>query len=437
MSDHRDGHCGADHPHLDPQTPAPAVAPGVGSVPSGTASSNTAGAAELSFPESQPQHAEPVRPDPSDQAAAPPLRPSPDADRARSLPGSPSTAERSAMTELVLLVEPGSAGLRDELSEFGALEALQRLRKGTSCLRIAFPPNRRTYDEICPPGTQLVLRGDADYPTQLDDLDEPPQALWVRGSLDLRLAAARSVSVVGARAASGYGQRVARELGNELAIREWAVVSGAAFGIDAAAHRGALGAPGPTIAVLACGIDIAYPRSHENLISAIAGCGSVISELPPGSAPLKFRFLARNRIIAALTRGCVIVEAAQRSGAVATANRAMELGRPLMAVPGPVDVVSSAGTNRLLHDGSAQLIRDAQDVIEVILGERDATQPMIGLPEEAHRVLAALSPWPVSSRSLAAQCQLDADFVGAILGLLELTGRAARSEQGWRTPRAL
>jgi DNA processing protein len=277
----------------------------------------------------------------------------------------------------------------------------------------------------------MVLRGDEDYPTQLEDLDEPPLALWLWGSLDLRLAASRSVSIVGARAASQYGQRVAYELAHDLAACGWAVVSGAAFGIDAAAHRGALNASGPTIAVLACGVDIAYPRSHEKLICAIAETGAVITELPPGSAPLKFRFLARNRIIAALTRGSVIVEAAHRSGAVSTANRALELARPLMAVPGPVDVVTSTGTNRMLYDGSARLVRDARDVVEVILGAPDSASPVIDLPVEAQLVAAALGGSPRSTGELAASCQLDPDLVAAMLGLLELSGRATRTARGW------
>jgi DNA processing protein len=335
-----------------------------------------------------------------------------------------------------MLVEPGSAGLNDELAEFGAVETLNRARNGHSHLRISAGAADSRYRGCgpCPPGTRLVLRGDADYPTQLEDLDEPPLALWIRGELDLRLSATRSVAIVGARAASGYGQRVAHELGLQLASREWAVVSGAAFGIDAAAHRGALNAPGPTIAVLACGVDISYPRSHAHLIAAIAERGAVITELPPGSAPLKFRFLARNRIIAALTRGCVIVEAASRSGAVSTANRALELARPLMAVPGPVDVVTSSGTNRMLHDTSARLVRDAQDVIEVILGTPQHDASTLELPVEAQDVACALRASPSSVSAIAAATRLEPDLVVAMLGLLELMGRATRSERGWSLP---
>jgi DNA processing protein len=333
-----------------------------------------------------------------------------------------------------MIIEPGSSGINDELAEFGAAQTLYRARNGHSALRItpgSDPTARHGWapEDAC--GVRMVLRGDDDYPTQLEDLDEPPLALWVWGNIDLRLTATRSVCVVGARAASQYGQRVGYELAHDLAMRDWAVVSGAAFGIDAAAHRGALNADGPTIAVLACGIDIAYPRAHENLIAAIARSGAVITELPPGSAPLKFRFLARNRIIAALTRGCVIVEAAQRSGAISTANRALELARPLMAVPGPIDVVTSTGTNRLLHDGSARLVRDARDVVEVILGEPDAGGAALDLPPEAQLVAASLTGSPLSVGQLAASTQLDRELVAAMLGLLELSGRATRTARGW------
>lgn len=347
----------------------------------------------------------------------------------------PSDGERTALLDLAMTVEPGTPGIEAELAEYGAAEALRRMRVGASSLRPS--PHATNWPRVdhvrsCLPGVRIVLRGDDEYPSQLNDLDEPPLALWVRGPLDLRLAASRSVAVVGARAASGYGQRVAHELGRELATRDWAVVSGAAFGVDAAAHRGALGAPGPTIGVLACGIDIAYPRAHETLIAAIADEGAMITELPPGSAPLRYRFLSRNRIIAALTRGCVIVEAALRSGAISTANRAHELARPLMAVPGPVDVLTSSGTNRLIHDGVASLVRDADDVTAAILADPDAhDMPMRELPPHAEQVAAVLGRRGQSVAEVAQATDLDQAMVTAMLGLLEVRGWASRGASGW------
>ena len=153
------------------------------------------------------------------------------------------------------------------------------------------------------------------------------------------------------------------------------MVSGGAFGIDAAAHRAALAVGGPTVAVLACGVDVAYPRAHDALLCRIADAGLVVSELPPGSQPLKHRFLARNRVIAALSRGTVVVEAARRSGAVSTASRALELGRVVMAVPGPVTSMASSGTNRLLHEQVARAVSDSAEVASLLHGVGASQEP--------------------------------------------------------------
>ena len=156
----------------------------------------------------------------------------------------------------------------------------------------------------------------------------------------------RSVAIVGSRASTAYGEHVAGELGHQLAERGWTVVSGGAFGIDAAAHRGALAAEAPTVAVLACGVDRPYPAAHGALLHRIAETGLLVSEWPPGAAPHRHRFLVRNRLIAALTRGTVVVEAAARSGAQATARRARKLGRQVLVVPGPVTSAMSVGLPR-------------------------------------------------------------------------------------------
>lgn len=355
--------------------------------------------------------------------------------------------ERDAMLRLALGVEPGTAGLAAEIAEFGASETLARVLSGRSVLGERARAGVAAADPARALGgmadTRVVLRGDLEYPGQLEDLDEPPIALWVRGPLDLRMSALRSVALVGARAASGYGQRVARDLGADLAASGWTVVSGAAFGIDGAAHRGALAVRGPTVAVLACGVDVSYPRAHDTLISAIADHGAVISELPPGSAPLKFRFLARNRLIAALTRATVVVEAAHRSGAISTANRALDLGRPLLAVPGPIDCPTSAGTNRLIVEKAADAVRDAADVTAAVLGgafpgaaggagdaptgAADATQ----LPPAAELVAGSLGGRAQPVAALAGRLQLDHGVVASMLGLLEVMGRARATPTGW------
>ena len=174
----------------------------------------------------------------------------------------------------------------------------------------------------------------------------PPVGLWVRGPARLDELADRSVAIVGSRASTAYGEHVAGELGHQLGERGWTVVSGGAFGIDAAAHRGALAAEAPTMAVLACGVDRPYPAAHGALFDRIAETGLLVSEWPPGCAPLRHRFLVRNRLIAALTRGTVVVEAAARSGAQATARRARMLGRAAPGRPGPGDLGDVGGVPR-------------------------------------------------------------------------------------------
>ncbi len=223
-----------------------------------------------------------------------------------------------------------------------------------------------------------------------------PSGLWVRGRPSLRMWALRSVAVVGARACTEYGAHMAATLAAGLAERGWVVVSGGAYGVDGAAHRGALGAGGATVAVLACGVDRPYPRGHTQLITRIAEQGLVVGELPPGDHPTQSRFVLRNRVIAALTRGTVVVEAAYRSGSLVTARAAQRLGRFTMGVPGPATSGLSAGVHELLR-GEAVLVTDAAEVAELVgdMGElapdrRGPVLPRDLLEPAAVRVLAAL-----------------------------------------------
>ena len=204
----------------------------------------------------------------------------------------------------------------------------------------------------------------------------PPVALWVRGPRSAHELSDRAVAVVGARAATGYGTHLAGEFGAGLAAAGTTVVSGAAIGIDGAAHRGALAADGATVAVLACGVDRAYPAGHATLLQRIAATGLVVSEYPPGSVPARHRFLVRNRLIAALGGGTVVVEAALRSGAQRTAIDTETLGRLVMAVPGPVTSGPSAGCHQLIRDG-ALLVTSVGDVLEAVgrLGVDLAPEP--------------------------------------------------------------
>ncbi|HEX6917030.1 MAG TPA: DNA-processing protein DprA, partial [Phycicoccus sp.] len=243
--------------------------------------------------------------------------------------------ERWARVAWSFLVEPRSGPLVRHLAAHGAVESLAHLREGRygSTPELAVRLGMLDLDALAYAvryrGVRVLVPGDVEWPEALDRHESPPYCLYVLGETDLAALAERAVAVVGSRAASDYGLRVAAELGEGLADRGWAVVSGGAFGIDAAAHRGALAADGPTVAVLACGVDVAYPRAHEALLREVGRRGSLVSEVPVGSAPYRHRFLARNRLIALLARATVVVEAGVRSGALSTAREARDHHLPV------------------------------------------------------------------------------------------------------------
>jgi len=290
-------------------------------------------------------------------------------------------------------------------------------------------------------GYTLVCPGDAEWPTQLDVLgDVRPVVLWLRGSIDLRFACLRSVSVVGSRAATAYGSHVATELAADLAGQGWTVISGGAFGIDACAHRGALAVGGCTVGVLASGLTFGYPKSHAGLFAEIERTGVMVSECAPERAPTRPGFLVRNRVIAALSRGTVVVEAALRSGAINTARHAGELNRAVMAVPGPVTAEQSAGCHELIRACAATCITGARDVIELVapLGEaepgpsREPAVPADDLDPVTASVLAAVprrtGRGPAAIATLAG---VDLDTALRCLGLLAAAGHVERCDQGW------
>ncbi|MGV9573536.1 DNA-processing protein DprA, partial [Streptomyces nigra] len=265
---------------------------------------------------------------------------------------------------------------------------------------------------------------------------------WVRGPADLRMWALRSVAVVGARACTEYGAHMAATVAGSLAEQGWVVVSGGAYGVDGAAHRGALGAGGATVAVLACGVDRPYPRGHTQLINRIADQGLVVGELPPGEHPTPSRFIVRNRVIAALTRGTVVVEAAHRSGSLATARAARRLGRHTMGVPGPATSVLSAGVHELLRQ-DAVLVTDAAEIIELVgdMGElaperRGPVLPRDLLRPGARAVLAAL-PGQRAARAdeIARAAQTTEDDTVARLYELRSLGWVERHGDGWKLTR--
>ncbi|MGW4033613.1 DNA-processing protein DprA [Streptomyces sp. NPDC004838] len=353
-------------------------------------------------------------------------------------------------------MEPGDERGGRLLREFGPRELMARLTApdadgstlpGTSPRRLAGYRIRAAaadpyadLDAIAATGGRFICPGDGEWPTQLDDLgDARPVGLWVRGRSDLRKWAVRSVAVVGARACTPYGAHMASALGTGLAERGWVVVSGAAFGIDGSAHRGALAAGGATVAVLACGVDVAYPRGHAELIGRIAEQGLVIGELPPGGHPTRSRFILRNRVIAALTRGTVVVEAEYRSGSLVTARSALRLGRYTMGVPGPATSGLSAGVHELLR-GEGVLVTDADEVAELVgeIGDlaparRGPVLPRDLLDPMSARVLEALpARGAVDGRQLARSAGTTADEALGRLYELHALGFVERLGDGWQ-----
>ncbi len=312
---------------------------------------------------------------------------------ARPDPAAPEP-ERLARVALSQVGEPGDPRLTDLVHRFGAVEVLGRLQAQAdddalggdlaARLRAADPEKALTGAEHR--GLRFVVPGDAEWPASLDDLTRAPHlherggvplGLWCRGARRLDEVTDLAVAVVGSRSATTYGGEVAADIAGGLVDAGWSVVSGAAHGIDQAAHRGALAARGTTIAVLACGADRYYPEAHRGLIDYIADVGLVVSEAAPGCAPTRIRFLARNRLIAALARGTVVVEAAVRSGALNTASWTEGLGRPVMGVPGSVTSEPSAGVHQLIRHRQATLVTGPAEVLEVVapMGQFTLDQP--------------------------------------------------------------
>jgi DNA processing protein len=279
-------------------------------------------------------------------------------------------------------------------------------------------------------GLRFVGRGEAAYPPLLRELHDPPPGLFLRGSGALGLLARRAVAIVGARACSSYGSQVARLLGRELAAAGLAVVSGLARGIDGEAHRGALEPGGLTLAVLGCGVDRDYPAAHAQLAARITERGLVVSEYAPGVEPAPWRFPARNRIIAGLACATIVVEARERSGALITADFALEAGREVFAVPGEITSALSAGTNALLRLGATPLT-SAADVFEA-LGVDVAAKPEPALGETPARVLEALAREPCGIDGLIRETGLDAAAVATALAELELAGAVAEADGLYR-----
>jgi DNA processing protein len=366
--------------------------------------------------------------------------------------------ERAARVVLSRIGEPGDPRLTGLVAELGAEAVLAGLRQqgAGSDLQADLAGRLEAVDpyaelqRAAQVGIRMVTPADDEWPRALADLAHAPClherggvpiALWVKGRARLDELTDRAVAVVGSRSATTYGAAVAGEIGAALGAVGHTVVSGAAFGIDDAAHRGALAARGPTVAVLACGADRAYPAAHRRLLDYIADVGLVVSEAAPGCAPTRIRFLARNRLIAALSQGTVVVEAAIRSGALNTANWAAGLSRVLMGVPGPVTSAPSAGVHQLIRARGALLVTQGDEVLEAVgpagthtlAPVQEAARPRDLLTAEQRQVLDAV---PVQRGARAAKIAhtagMAAHRVEAALLALHADGFVEHAAGRWR-----
>ena len=356
------------------------------------------------------------------------------------------SADAVALLRLARTEGVGPVAFRRLLARFGgpeaALDALPRLARAggrAEAPRIPSPAQARSeLDRVAALGGRMLFLGEPSYPELLARLDDAPAALSVLG--DPALLSARCVALVGSRNASANGQRLAEMLAADLAAAGLPVVSGLARGIDAAAHRGALKS-GTTIGCIAGGIDVAYPLENARLQDEIAARGALVAEAPPGTSPQARHFPRRNRIIAGLALGVVVVEAAPRSGSLITARLATEAGREVFAVPGsPLDP-RSRGANGLIRDG-AILVETAQDVLDGLPAGPEALRPPLGFaetlaesPAEAletppgehatvmDAVLQLLGPSPTAVDDLIRRCQFSGPAVLSVLLDLELAGR--------------
>lgn len=366
---------------------------------------------------------------------------------------------RLALAGLARVTEPGQATVHRAVTAHGPVAVWEALRAGragcglSAALAAAAGARAEGFSpaedlrraEAC--GARLIGPGDPEWPTErltwqpVDKLEVPPLWLYVRGAHALAEVVQRSVAVVGARAATAYGVHVAKELACALTDRGWAVVSGGAYGIDIAAHKGALlSGRTPTVAVLACGVDVAYPSGNDRDLALIAAQGLVVSELPPGSRPTRRHFLVRNRLIAALSVGTVVVEAAARSGSLATVARAASLDRQVMAVPGAITSAMSAGCHEQIRNGAVCVTSVGQVLEQVGRLGVDLDEPVRGpvsvrdgLSETVNRVLDAL---PVRTAigvlEIARTAAVTPLVVQQVLPPLLAHGLVERTDDGWR-----
>lgn len=362
--------------------------------------------------------------------------------RPRSAAGSSATeaAERGARWALGLVPQLGGVALQGLLAAFGsavkaweatpqALQAVPGISRGMAQAIRRFPRARALQEDqarVARAGVGVIVSGDPDYPTRLQEIASAPPVLYLRGTLEREDDAA--IAVVGARHATAYGEDLARELAAELARRGLTIVSGLARGIDAAAHHGAVAAGGRTLAVLGSGLDQIYPPEHDGLGSEVAAHGALISEFPLGTPPLRLHFPRRNRIISGLSLGVIVVEAGVGSGALITAHHALEQGREVFAVPGRVHARYSEGCNRLIKAG-AKLVETWEDVLSELLPQlrrrapkRIASPPPPSLTGAEQQVFDILAEGPLHIDALIVRAGLPGGRVASALVGLEMKG---------------
>jgi DNA processing protein len=280
--------------------------------------------------------------------------------------------ERAQRLALFASIEGGSAFWSREISERGVQFVYDRIKSGGYdsikyagvIAKINAFESAPAFQSIEKAGARFIIPGDEQWPLRVDELECPPIGLIVKGNLEIL--SNPSLAIVGTRNPTPYGVRIAGDFAAGFVDREWDIVSGGAYGIDSAAHRGALVAEGRTIAVIASGIDLQYPSGNTRLFEEICENGAIVTEVMPGVPALSHRFLIRNRIIAALSQATLVVEAAFRSGSLRTARDAAELMRPVMAIPGPINSPSSEGCHRLIGERAAELVTSVADAIELI-----------------------------------------------------------------------
>lgn len=366
---------------------------------------------------------------------------------------------RRAWAYLSSVAESPCAAIELFAAELGPIEAVAAIKARTvprrhtavldaTAARHAVDSSARDLDVADRIGARLITRDDPEWPgwplMALGQADTAarggePIALWVRGPGRLDEMAATGVALIGSRAASSYGEHVTATLASGLALDGRAVVSGGAYGIDGAAHRAALASGGPTIAVMACGIDRDYPAGHARLLAEIAASGLVVSEYPPGTTAAKHRFLTRNRLVAAMATAVVVVEAGRRSGAANTAAWARKLGRPLGAVPGPVTSATSVGCHRLIADDLAVLVTDVKSILALADPDptldtvRGATRATDDLSDDEKRVHDAIpGHGTVTIEEIAFAAGLELGPVRTALARMDVAGLVMNTNGGWR-----